>query len=43
MITLNQLIFWKTDCDLLRRIKRNIGYIILEEFCATSDEKLLGI
>ena len=30
------------DCDPLKKIKRRIGYILLEEFCATSDERLLG-
>ena len=28
----------EVDCDPLRKIKRPIGYILLEEFCATSDE-----
>ena len=31
----------KVDCDPLRKIKRRIGYILLEEFCSTSDEQLL--
>ena len=30
--------FRKVDCDPLRKIKRRIGYILLEEFCATSNE-----
>ena len=34
--------FRKVDCDPLRKIKRRIGYILLKEFCATSDEQLLG-
>ena len=34
--------FRKADCDPLRKIKRRIGCILLEEFCATSDEQLLG-
>ena len=34
--------FRKVDCDPLRKIKRRIGYILLEEFCATSDEQLLA-
>jgi len=25
--------FWKVDCDPLRKIKRPIGNILLEEFC----------
>jgi len=25
--------FRKVDCDPLRKIKRRIGYILLEEFC----------
>ena len=29
------------DCDPLRQIKRRIGYILIEEFYATSDEQLL--
>ena len=33
--------FRKVDCDPLRKIKRRIGYILFEEFCATSDEQLL--
>ena len=28
--------------DLLRKIKQHIGYILIEEFCATSDEQLLA-
>ena len=35
-------IFGRLICDPLRQIKRRIGYILLEEFCATSDEQLLG-
>ena len=34
--------FRKVYCDPLRKIKRRIGYIQLEESCATSDGELLG-
>ena len=34
--------FRKVNCDPLMKIKRRIGYILLEEFCATSDKQLLG-
>ena len=30
--------FRKVDCDPLKKIKRRIGKILFEEFCATSDE-----
>ena len=33
----------KVVCDPLMKIKRRIEYILLEEFCATSDEQLLGM
>ena len=33
---------FRKDCDPLTQIKRHIGYILLEEFRATSDEQLLS-
>ena len=34
--------FRKDACDPLKKIKRPIGYVLLEEISATSDEQLLG-
>ena len=33
--------FRKVNCDPLMKIKRRIGDILLEEFCAISDEQIV--